>query len=43
MPANVVDELTAIRDHLDAHNELVCAAYLQMAIDWLRAVRVVKA
>lgn len=43
MSANVVDELTAIRDHLDAHNELVCAAYLQMAIDRLGTVRLAKA
>lgn len=35
MSREIVAKLTAIRDQLDAADEFICAAHLQMAIDRL--------
>jgi hypothetical protein len=35
MTPSIIDQLSAIRDHLDQTEELVCAAHVQMAIDTL--------
>ena len=42
MSREIVSQLAAIRDQLDAANELVSAAHLQMAIDRLAASRVMR-